>query len=148
MAGYLRPSRSQTRRGTVVSCKTCGTSIRPTIFHCRACWRQLVAALRRKTEFLAEGADEIYVGRTFHPDRRREQHYEGCGRDQLTVLWWSDDFEEIAAIEAALIEKLDGHPKLANRIVQSWGGKRPDRRNCIYVSWRARDRQAAGRAAS
>jgi hypothetical protein len=145
MAEYLRMSRSQFGGK---NCKTCGTSIRPTIFHCRLCWRRLIAALGRTIESVAEVADEIYVGRTFRPDRRRSQHHGQCGRDQLTILCWSDEFDEIAAIEEALIKRFDGHPKLANRIILSWGGERPDMKNCIYVSWRAAAWQAARRAAS
>jgi predicted GIY-YIG superfamily endonuclease len=132
MAGYLR-SRSDTGK----SCKTCGISISPRMFYCRSCWWQLIALLRSKIEMVASEADEIYVGRTFRPDRRREQHHECSGRDQLTPLHWSKDFEEIVAVEEALIKKLDWHPKLSNKIIQSWGGERPDKRNCIYVSWRA-----------
>jgi hypothetical protein len=138
MAGYLR-----SRRDTEQSCKTCGTSIRADRFYCWPHWSQLIALLRSKIEMVASEADEIYIGRTFRPDRRREQHHERNGRDHLTPLHWSDDFEEIVAIEEGLIKKLDWHPKLSNKIIQSWGGERPDKKNCVYVSWRARERRAA-----
>jgi hypothetical protein len=139
--GYLRGPWTSSGR----SCTTCGTSIRAGHFYCRSHWWQLIALLRSKIELVAFGAEETYVGRTCKPDYRRQRHHERSGRDQLTILHSSDEFEEIVAIEETLIEKLDWHPKLANKTTLSWGGERPDRRNWIYVSWRRhRMAEAAG----
>jgi hypothetical protein len=94
--------------------------------------------LSEKIARIERMASEIYIGRTCDPDARREEHLEDCGREELLVLHGSDDIEEIAAIEEALIREFADAPALANATDESLTGGRPDLRNDVYVSWRAR----------
>jgi len=87
-------------------------------------------------------ADEIYIGRTCDPDSRRDEHFEDTGRSNLIVLHWSDDIDEVCAIEEALIREFAQSPKIANATDESLGGGRTELRNYVYVSWRHQPRRA------
>ncbi|SRR6266498_645947 len=116
--------------------KGCRSWIRRNHFYCYDCWADLMERLCDKVDRIAIGAEEIYIGRTCDPDARREEHFEDAGRGNLTVLHWSDDIDEVCAIEEALIREVADSRKLANATDESLGAGRPELRNCLYVSWR------------
>jgi hypothetical protein len=117
-------------------CRQCRTSIRADHFYCYGCWTELIERLAEKIDRIIRDAEEIYIGRTCDPEARREEHFEDSGRENLTVIHWSNDIDEICAIEEALIGVFADLRKLANVTDESLGGGRPDLRNCVYVSWR------------
>jgi hypothetical protein len=123
-------------------CKSrgCRTPIRLGHFYCYEHWDDLIGRLGDKIDRISFKAAEIYIGRTCDPDARREEHAEDTGRENLTVLHWSDDIDEVCAIEEALIRGFDFLRKLANADYDSSGGGRPDLRNYVYVSWKRKRR--------
>lgn len=129
---------------TAGMCKSrrCRRPIRRDHFYCYDCWGDLIERLAIKAERIAAGASEIYIGRTCDPDARREEHFEDFGRPHLAVLHWSDDIDEVCAVEEALIREFSFLRKLANATDASLGGGRPDLMNCVYLSWKRRSRRA------
>jgi hypothetical protein len=118
------------------ACKSCRKPIREEHFYCYPCWGDLIGRLGDKVERVSYDAAEIYIGRTCDPGARREEHYEDSRRGNLTVLHWSDNIDEVCAVEEALIREFAFLRKLANATDVSFGGGRTDLRNCVYVSWR------------
>lgn len=91
--------------------------------------------LAADVDTLYHGARAVYVGRTNHPQRRLLEHaLEPAGHTHLSVLWWSEDWRAVAAMERALVTHLVGRGKGSN-IDRESDGKWRAAWNCIYVLW-------------
>lgn len=123
----------------VLNCysRVCENSLFP--YYCLQHSDELSDSLFSTLDGIVKLSSEIYIGRSYHPERRLLEHFINSGgqRTNLTILHWAGDHAEIRLIEERFIDHYKNTRnllKICNDSSKSEGSITSPW-NCLYASW-------------